>query len=141
MAIKDNYLDTETKKIYRICDANFNRAKEGLRVVEEYIRFYKEDENSLKNIREIRHTLSTILEKDLYEKLLKERDVFNDHGMQFKETDRTDLNSLLIANIKRIQEALRVLEEYSKIVFKDKASYIKNLRFKTYNLEKMLHEK
>jgi len=131
----------DIKKIYRICDANLNRAKEGLRVIEEYIRFYIEDEILLKDIRNVRHKISDIY-KEMYPEILKERDVIYDHGAKITEQNREDLKSVIIANFKRIQEALRVLEEFSKLPefqnSKNNTGFIKNLRFKAYDLEKQL---
>lgn len=133
----ENY---DIKKIFRICDANLNRAKEGLRVIEEYIRFYIEDEKMFNEIRDVRHKLSDITKK-IYPKILVERDVVYDHGAKITEKNRENLKSVLTANFKRIQEALRVLEEFSRLPeFNDseKPQIFKNLRFKVYDLEKKL---
>jgi hypothetical protein len=46
------------KEIYRIIDANFNRVREGLRVIEDGLRFIYTNEKKLKEIREIRHLFS-----------------------------------------------------------------------------------
>jgi thiamine-phosphate pyrophosphorylase len=128
----------DIKKIYRICDANLNRAKEGLRVVEEYIRFYIEDEKMLKDIRDVRHKISEI-SKEIYPKILIERNVVLDHGAKIIEKKRDDLKSVITANFKRVQEALRVLEEFSKLPeISDEAHAFKNLRFKVYELEQQL---
>lgn len=133
--------DYDIKKIYRICDANLNRAKEGLRVIEEYIRFYIEDAVLLKDIRDVRHKLSKI-SNEIYPKILTERNVIFDHGSKIAEEKRDDLKSVITANFKRIQEALRVLEEFSKLPeftnTDDKHQIFKNLRFKVYDLEKQL---
>ena len=130
--------DFDKKKIFRICDANLNRAKEGLRVVEEYIRFYISDEKSLKDVREIRHALADI-SKEVYKQILAQRDIPGDLGTKIAEGHRDTLHTLLVANFKRIQEALRVLEEFSKLVFKEKAPDFKSLRFKAYDLEKKIY--
>ncbi|MFC1485234.1 thiamine-phosphate pyrophosphorylase [bacterium] len=131
-------MDFDKKKILRICDANCNRAKEGLRVVEEYIRFYLNDAILLDEIRKIRHDLGLAI-TDIYQDLIKERDIFSDKGLDFKEKDRDTLKSMIIANSKRAQEAMRVLEEYSKLLFYEKASIFKNLRFQMYDLEKQIY--
>ncbi|MBL4886177.1 MAG: hypothetical protein JKY95_16800, partial [Planctomycetaceae bacterium] len=45
----------EEQSIYRILDASANRCREGLRVIEEYVRFHQEDEQSVKRIKTVRH--------------------------------------------------------------------------------------
>ncbi len=133
----------DSNKIYRILDANFNRAKEGLRVVEEYVRFCIRDDKTMDEIRFIRHSLSS-LSVGIYAKLLSQRDVENDVGATFKEKNRENIDALLVANFKRIEEALRVLEEYSKLLesvdadFAELSPKFKNFRFKIYEIEKVL---
>ena len=129
-------MNENLNKIYRICDANFNRAKEGLRVVEDYFRFFAENNDIMQEIRDIRHNLGKIIDKELLKKFVYERDVFKDAGMSIKEESREKVENILIANIKRVQEALRVLEEYFKIISNDKSKMFKDLRFRVYNLEK-----
>ena len=71
-----------------------------------------------------------------YEQMLFARDSQTDSGRTVKEHPRQNLKSIVIANFKRVEESLRVLEEYSKIIdFKIALDY-KELRYKTYTLEK-----
>ena len=128
----------DIKKIYRIFDANLNRAKEGLRVIEDYLRFYLDNDNLFQEIREIRHNLGELLEDKFYLEVLKERESLVDCGRNILEEPRANIKNLVIANIKRAEEALRVLEEYSKIILVDKVALLKNLRYKIYNLEKAI---
>ncbi|MCP4482888.1 MAG: hypothetical protein GY817_09190 [bacterium] len=130
----------DIKKIYRICDANLNRAKEGLRVVEDYLRFYLENDDLVRKAREIRHGLGGLISHSFYKKLVAERDVFNDCGFKISEVADKDLETVLLANIKRAEEALRVLEEYFKIIAKNKVATVKTLRYKFYNLEKGVYD-
>jgi len=48
------------KKVYRILDANVNRAAEGIRVVEDICRFNFENENLTKKLRKTRHKVRKI---------------------------------------------------------------------------------
>jgi thiamine-phosphate pyrophosphorylase len=127
-----------SEKIYRILDANINRAKEGLRVVEDFLRFYENNEIILKKSREIRHKISSIFET-AYPTFLSSRNVKIDPGKNIEENKRINITKLVIANIKRVEEALRVLEEFSKLLpKKDIHHNIKNLRYSSYELEKSL---
>jgi hypothetical protein len=131
----------DLNKIYRIFDVNLNRSKEGLRVIEEYIRFYLDDEQeNLDKIRKIRHGLSKISDK-IYIEILKERDIEKDLGCKFKEEKRLNFKSIIIANFKRVEESLRVLEEFSKLLIIEnnldiESKIFKDYRFEIYNLEK-----
>ncbi|MDP3025043.1 MAG: thiamine-phosphate pyrophosphorylase [candidate division Zixibacteria bacterium] len=128
------------KNIYRIIDANLNRAREGLRVVEEVARFIWEDEKLSKGLKNLRHKLTKISQENFDQKLLLLcRDSQGDlgaKGMGFYEGKRKDVKNIVQANLRRTEEALRVLEEFGKIIKKGSAEEFKNLRFKLYTLEK-----
>ena len=125
------------KRFLRILDTNLNRCKEGLRVVEDTCRFVFCDENLYKKIRKIRHLSSKYLTEQ-YEQLLSARDSIKDSGRKAKEQSRENLKNIVIANFKRAQESLRVLEEYSKIINFDIALKYKALRYEVYNIEKKM---
>ncbi len=130
----------EKEKIYKIFDVNINRAREGLRVIEEYIRFYLVNEPYLKIVREIRHKISKLLDME-YFSILSFRDVEKDLGKNFIEGNRKDFYSIIISNFKRVEEAFRVLEEYSKYpnIFKHiQSSDFKKLRYLVYDLEQKI---
>lgn len=119
----------------RIIDANLNRCREGLRVVEDTLRFVLEDEVLYKKIRKIRHDTDKIL-RSHYGELISERDTFSDSGRQMPETKKKELPGIVKANFKRAQESLRVLEEYSKTVFPQTSAEFKKQRYSAYNAEK-----
>lgn len=119
----------------RIIDANLNRSREGLRVVEDCIRFILNDKALYKKIRNVRHNADKVL-REFYPNLISERDTFNDSGRKIPETRQKELSAIIVANFKRAQESLRVLEEYSKTVFPQKAAEFKKQRYEAYNLEK-----
>ena len=103
------------KKFIRILDTNLNRCKEGLRVVEDTCRFVLNDKVLYKKIRNVRHLTSKYL-CDYYDEMLCARNSVKDSGRKAKEQKRQNLKNVVIANLKRAQESLRVLEEYSKII-------------------------
>ena len=128
------------KNFTRILDTNLNRCKEGLRVAEDICRFIFCDDILYKKIRNIRHCVSEYL-ADKYEELLKARDSIKDSGRTAEEAGREDLKNIVVANIKRVQEALRVLEEYSKILNFETALKYKSLRYEVYDIEKEIYLK
>ena len=130
----------DNRNIYRIIDANLNRAREGLRVVEEVARFIWEDEKLSKELKNLRHRLTKISQENFDQKLLLQcRDSQGDlgaKGMGLHEGKRKNIKAIVQANLRRTEEALRVLEEFGKIIKKGSAEQFKNLRFKLYTLEK-----
>lgn len=121
----------------RIIDANLNRASEALRILEEIARFYLDDNVISSKIKNIRHEISKAFEYK-YEKLLNARDTQNDVGTEIKSpTKRSNLYDIFKANFKRLQQALRVLAEYSF----ENAEIFEKARYESYILEKDMHEK
>jgi nucleotidyltransferase/DNA polymerase involved in DNA repair len=128
--------------VFRVLDANLNRLREGLRVVEEFVRFYHSNDSEAKLLKQLRHKVRTI-ETDLSrEELLAGRDSDSDlfrNGSEARELERSSMDELVIANIRRAQESARVLEEYLKLVQETPLSEIaKNIRFELYSLEKRM---
>lgn len=131
-------MTTGLNKIYRLLDANINRAIEGCRVIEDYFRFISDNSQFSKQIKSIRHRIATSkLDRSL---LLQHRDTSNDVGTgTYTESEgKRDDKSILHANISRVQEALRVIEEYSKLVDPELGSYFKDIRYELYVLESAL---
>jgi len=125
------------KKFIRILDTNLNRCKEGLRVIEDTARFVFNDEQIYKKTRLIRHSATKYLD-GYYGKMLLSRDSVKDSGRKVSEQPRINLENITAANFKRVQESLRVLEEYSKIINFDTALKFKVLRYKIYTIEKTM---
>ena len=119
----------------RILDTNLNRTKEGLRVIEDSARFVFNNEEIYKQLRTIRHKAATLL-KNEYDQMLSSRDSVTDVGRKAKEDTRADLKNIIIANFKRVEESLRVLEEYSKLINFETALNYKELRYSIYQIEK-----
>ena len=96
---------------------------------------YNNKQNAIK-LKELRH-LSRL--KNYFE-LLETRDVKNDvlRSSIKSEQNRSDLNSILIANFKRAQESARVLEEFTKLISIEDSENFKYIRYELYNLEIVL---
>jgi len=127
--------DEELRLLYRIIDANLNRLKEGIRVIEDIYRFFYNKQKSAKALKELRH-LATI---ENYDKLLDARDIQNDVLKKSlnSENIRRNVTDILISNFKRAEEASRVLEEIFKIIDMQQSEKFKSIRYTLYNLEKI----
>ena len=121
---------------YRIIDANLNRLREGIRVVEDVFRYIYNNKELSTKLKNLRH-LSRV--ENFYE-ILASRDVQNDVLRQSikSEQNRDNLNSILIANFKRAQESARVLEELLKLYSIKDSENFKYIRYELYNLEIVL---
>ena len=125
--------------IFRIIDANANRAREGLRVVEEISRFILENGEVTSAWKEARHRISVILSKLPGNSLVKERNSDSDVGKESylrEEGERADHREIALVNARRAEEGVRVLEEFSKLVAPEMGEQFKKLRFEIYSLEK-----
>ena len=124
----------------RILDASANRAREGLRVIEDYVRFVLDDPGLTRRLKQVRHRLA-VAERGLDESLLiGSRDTQEDvgtHIMTHTERVRETPRAVLAANFKRVAEALRSLEEYCKLVDVWLAGRYEVLRYDVYTLEKL----
>ncbi len=120
----------------RLIDANLNRLREGIRVVEDVFRYIYNDKQTALKLKNLRH-LSRI---DIYTKMLETRDVKNDVLRESikSEQNRDNLYSILIANFKRAQESARVLEEFSKLISIEDSENFKYIRYELYTLETVL---
>ncbi len=129
--------------VLRALDANCNRAREGFRVAEDVARFILNDPSLLNRLKKLRHGV-TAAEKSLFKsRSLRAvaRDVDKDLGKGNKEKGekvRTDPKELLKANLKRAQEALRSLEEFSKLIRHPASARFKKLRYECYQVEEEL---
>ena len=138
--IKKSPRKSSDAALLRIFDANFNRSKEAVRVCEDFSRFLMNDSALSSSFKRLRHDLTqTILMFPMgYRKLVESRDSVNDvgrlNGIQDKK--KSDWQDIMTANLKRAEEALRVLEEISKIVNPPGSLPFLKLRFRMYELEK-----
>lgn len=131
----------DSRGVWRLLDANVNRAREGLRVLEDTSRFALEQPAAAKAFRDLRHELDRLVRRH-YAKLLFARDVEHDSGrMNVAPPYRNGLGDLLAANFKRCEEALRVLEEYGRILSRDAVRRTQALRFQIYSWEERIYLK
>ncbi|MFH1542890.1 MAG: thiamine phosphate synthase [bacterium] len=124
--------------VMRIVDANINRAVEGLRVMEEVARFVLDDKAKTKQFKELRSRLRKV---SIELKVIKHRDSAKDVGGKFNtknENKRESLLDIFAANAKRVQEALRVLEEFLKLINTKYGKLLKDIRFAVYELEQQV---
>jgi thiamine-phosphate pyrophosphorylase len=130
-------LSPTTAALYRILDANLDRAREGIRVIEEWCRFGLEDQNLTSICKDLRQQLG----QWHHPELRAARHTPGDPGTALTHTQeqwRADMVALLQANLARVQEALRVLEEYGKLYDPQLAAACKQMRYQVYTLESQL---
>lgn len=120
--------------IYRVIDANLNRLKEGIRVIEDIARYLQNNKALASELKLIRHKSKT----DDTALLLNSRDSINDVLKKTisSELNRKSLEDILLANYKRAQESSRVLEEMYKIINPIQSEKFKEIRYSLYTLEK-----
>ena len=121
-------------ELFRVCDANLNRLKEGIRVIEDIMRYHDNNQTLSKKLKALRH-LARI---DEYQELLHNRDSINDVLRETVESElnRTDVHSIIAANFKRGQESSRVLEELFKLHNIRYSENFKHIRYELYDIEK-----
>lgn len=125
----------------RIIDANLNRAREALRVMEEYARFALDDASLSLAIKEARHDLAGCVPEEVAKLMATGRDVAGDVGRELHtpaEARRADVADVAVAAAKRLSEALRAVEEYAKTVDAHFAAAVGGLRYRGYELERRL---
>jgi len=115
----------------RILDAAFNRAREALRVLEDVYRFGRDDRFAQRRLKRLRHRLSA-LERPRALRLLAARDATRDVGRGDDLSSRAGLGSIAAANFKRLEEALRSIEETGP----DLRAAAASLRFDAYEAER-----
>jgi len=123
--------------IKRIADANFNRAREGLRVVEDVARFVLDNKQLTDFAKNMRSEISILQKK--HKDFLSFRETESDVGVKSEsanEKKRDSIEDVVLANIKRAEESLRVLEEIFKLIDEESSLKFKALRYNSYILEK-----
>jgi len=137
--LKKSLGTSQKHSIGRIIDANLNRAKEGLRVCEEITRFILDNHKFTAQLKALRHKINSLGNK-VYPtaKLLNQRSAQRDVGRLNcrGELGRLNCQDIFWANIQRVKESLRVLEEFSKLLDVQVALGFKQLRYKIYEIEK-----
>ncbi len=124
--------------IERAMDASINRSLEGLRVCEDILRFYCNGKGA-SELKELRHRLGSAAGTLSRDRLLGAREVEGD-GQKFFNTEseltRKSVNAVFAANIRRAAEAVRSLEEFSKLDPGGRGNEFQEIRFAIYEIEK-----
>lgn len=126
-----------TGGILRMLDANCNRAREALRVLEDVARFALDDPSLQSRLKQLRHDL-TAATANVADGALVHRDTANDVGTASTtpaELVRVDLSAIARAASKRLGEALRVVEESLKALSAASASLVEQTRYRFYDIE------
>ena len=129
------------REIYRILDANLNRAREALRVVEDCGRFVLNDPAITAMAKHYRSSLRELFDHLPRKELITSRNTSGDIGTDLTsptEQQRTNVEDVAIAACKRLTESLRTIEEYAKIIAPEVAISVERLRYDAYTLEQRL---
>ena len=135
-------MDTFT---FRLLDANANRAREGLRTAEDFVRFSIGDGFWARRLREFRHALTEAINKQYSpQELLESRRVASDSGNPENAEPVKEISAgheskqVALRGLKRAQEALRVLEEYSRGHHPSAVTSFSAIRFGLYEAEQWI---
>jgi len=139
--VRRKRIPSNTKtSLFRMIDANANRALEGLRVCEDVARFHWGDAASVRRVRALRHAVARAVRAlpvsaaGLAEVRAGRRDV----GRRAAAEAADSLERVLVVNLQRAKEALRVLEECCRMVGGPHSAAFQRLRFQAYEVERGL---
>jgi len=128
--------------VERVIDANANRAREGLRVAEDFARFVVADAALAGALRDARHRVTAATRRVAPAvALLDARDTEGDLGADaeaFPPAPRATPADVAASALKRAEEALRSLAEFAKLIDPDAAGMFERERYNLYDLEKRL---
>jgi thiamine-phosphate pyrophosphorylase len=126
--------DGQRAAIERLLDANLDRAREGLRVLEDWCRFVLHRPDLVSRLKDLRQRLGR--SHRLAYKLA--RHAATDVAAGFThpaQQERQDPAAVVAANGARVQEALRVLEEFGRTLDPPLAREASQIRYALYDLE------
>lgn len=132
-----NSNEADTPALLRILDANLDRAREGIRTIEEWCRFGLNDEATTAQLKHLRQSVARWHSPEIR----LARDTPGDLGTALthpQEATRSSLVEILQVNFARSQEALRVLEEYGKLRSVEMAAAFKQMRYQLYTLDSQI---
>ncbi len=128
----------------RIIDANLNRIGEGLRVLEDIARLLLDDADLSQQLKDMRHEMVKV-DLSLEQQFLQARNSEGDVGIYLEASNQKkykELSTTVVANARRVQEAMRVLEELAKNPGAPlESDKFKRARFALYTIEKELFSK
>ena len=128
-----------SRSVLRILDANLNRAREALRVLEDVARFHRDDAVLAAALKDLRHRVDRRARpyaSDFHRARNSDQDVVRDGDVPVREP--RPLAQTAAANLKRAQEALRSIEEVAKGRFDVLSAEAHRARFRLYGLEKRM---
>ncbi|AAQ00392.1 MULTISPECIES: thiamine phosphate synthase [Prochlorococcus] len=120
--------------VAQLIDANLDRAREGLRVIEDWCRFSLKNKDMVITLKNWRQQLG----KEHYEIYKNARSSSSDQSAGLShpaQKERILPQQILSANFARIQEALRVIEEFSRISHPKLSKISAQIRYEIYDLE------
>lgn len=126
--------------LLRIIDAAANRAREGLRVIEDYLRFALDDQHLTATCKRLRHDLQSALQVISSTDRHAARETEADVGTRIStptESTRGDLWEACSASFARVAESLRSLEEYTKVLDPALGGQFEALRYRSYTLQRV----
>lgn len=130
-----------TTPLFRLLDASLNRAGEGLRVIEDFVRLVLDDPFLTGQVKSLRHDLTGAARHLVSGDRHAARDTRNDVGTEATtdtEQARTDAADVCAASFKRVEQSLRSLEEFGKLADAELARRVEQLRYRVYTLEKVV---
>ena len=139
MAISEFEQSNASVGAWRMLDASANRAAEAIRVLEDALRFVLDDAHLARLAKAIRHELAVVLTGGECGQRIRLRDVPGDVGAGMtaaRTPPRATLTDLIAANAARGSQALRSLEECSRLVVPDTVAAFEQLRYRLYTLER-----
>lgn len=125
------------ESVERLIDANLNRAREGLRVIEDWCRFGLDRRDLVIKIKGWRQQLGL----RHHERYKRARCASTDCGVGLAHSaqdQRTMPAAIVAANAGRAQEALRVLEEFGRHEDSELTTAATMIRYELYDLEKVI---
>ncbi len=123
-----------TQDVAQLIDANLDRAREGLRVIEDWSRFGLNNKDFVITLKDWRQQLG----QHHYEYYKKARSTSNDKGAGLKhpaQLNRIHPKEIVAANFARVQEALRVIEEFTRTTHPELSRISADIRYRIYDLE------
>lgn len=130
---------TNQVSLLRMIDAAANRTLEGLRVVEDAVRFGHDDRHLTERLKQTRHRIAATLATPPFAGRLQSRDTMRDVGTDVRtqqEAARAGLPDIMAANFARAQEGLRTLAECAKAIHPASAESFEQARYELYTAEK-----
>jgi len=127
--------------LLRMMDAAANRTLEGLRVVEDAVRFGLDDRHLTERLKQSRHHIATALASEKFAGRLSCRDTLGDVGTDVRteqEANRAGLTDIIQANLARAQEGLRTLAECAKTIAPTTAETFEQTRYALYTFQKAI---